>query len=114
MGRTRGGLPTRIHALVRPDCLPVVLKLSEGQGHDGRSARVLLGDLGDGDTPLDDRAYDDQAIRRSVAEQGVRANIKPTTIEQMSPPSVDSSTVTAISRNASRAISNTSAPSHPP
>ena len=46
MGRSRGGLTTKIHALVDKNGLPVALKLSEGQAHDGRSAADMLGDLG--------------------------------------------------------------------
>ena len=42
MGRSRGGLTTKIHALVDANGLPVVLKLTEGQAHDGRSAADML------------------------------------------------------------------------
>ena len=38
MGRSRGGLTTKIHALVDASGLPIALKLTEGQAHDGRSA----------------------------------------------------------------------------
>ncbi len=38
MGRSRGGLTTKIHALLDADGLPVALKLSEGQAHDGPMA----------------------------------------------------------------------------
>ena len=38
MGRSRGGLTTKLHALVDADGLPVALKLSEGQAHDGRAS----------------------------------------------------------------------------
>ncbi len=48
MGRSRGGLTTKIHALVDAEGLPIALKLSEGQAHDGRSARDMLGSLGRG------------------------------------------------------------------
>ena len=77
MGRSRGGLTTKIHALVDANGLPIVLKLTEGQAHDGRSARDMLDGLGEGDILLADRAYDGDELRRSVAEQGAWANIKP-------------------------------------
>ncbi len=77
MGRSRGGLTTKIHALVDANGLPIVLKLTEGQAHDGRSAKDMLGGLGQGDILLADRAYDGDELRRSVAEQGAWANIKP-------------------------------------
>ena len=38
MGRSRGGLTTKIHARVDANGLPITLKLTEGQAHDGRSA----------------------------------------------------------------------------
>ena len=38
MGRSRGGLTTKIHALVDAEGLPIALKRTEGQAHDGRSA----------------------------------------------------------------------------
>jgi len=40
MGRSRGGLTTKIHALVDACGLPIALKLTEGQAHDGSSARL--------------------------------------------------------------------------
>ena len=46
MGRSRGSLSTKIHALVDADGLPVALKLTKGQAHDGRSAADMLGGLG--------------------------------------------------------------------
>jgi hypothetical protein len=42
MGRSRGGLTTKIHAVVDANGSAVELKLSEGQAHDGRSANGLL------------------------------------------------------------------------
>jgi len=46
MGRSRGGLTTKIHALVDANGLPIILKLSEGQAHDGKSAADMLDGLG--------------------------------------------------------------------
>ncbi len=58
MGRSRGGLTTKIHALVDADGLPIALKLTPGQAHDGRSAEDMLTSLDAGDILLADRAYD--------------------------------------------------------
>jgi transposase len=77
MGRSRGGLTTKIHALVDANGLPVALKLSEGQAHDGRSAVDLLGRIGPGQILLADRAYDSDALRRELAGRGAWANVKP-------------------------------------
>lgn len=77
MGRSRGGLTTKIHALVDANGLPVALKLTEGQAHDGRSAADMLAGLGPGQILMADRAYDSDALRRTMMAQGAWANIKP-------------------------------------
>jgi transposase len=76
MGRSRGGLTTKIHALVDACGLPIRLKLTEGQAHDGRSAQDMLGSLGRGDVLLADRAYDSDALREDIAIRGARANVR--------------------------------------
>ena len=77
MGRSRGGLTTKIHALVDANGLPIALKLTEGQAPDGRSASDMLTAISPGQILLADRAYDSDALRRSIDEQGGWANIKP-------------------------------------
>jgi transposase len=77
MGRSRGGLTTKIHALVDADGLPIALKLTEGQAHDGRAAWDMLGSLAAKNILLADRAYDCDALRRNLAERGAWANVKP-------------------------------------
>jgi transposase len=77
MGRSRGGLTTKVHALVDACGLPILLKITEGQAHDGRSAQDMLDTVERGDVLLADRAYDSDALRQSLAERGARANVKP-------------------------------------
>ncbi len=77
MGRSRGGLTTKIHALVDANGNPITLKLSEGQAHDGRSAADLLDTVQAGQILLADRGYDSDALRGKIAERGAWANIKP-------------------------------------
>ena len=77
MGRSRGGLTTKIHALVDANGLPILLRLTEGQAHDGRSAKDMLKDLGPGNILLADRAYDSDELRQSLASQGAWGNIRP-------------------------------------
>jgi transposase len=77
MGRSRGGLTTKIHALVDARGLPVLLKLTEGQAHDGKSAADMMGALGSGQVLLADRGYDSDALRKTLADQGAWGNIKP-------------------------------------
>lgn len=77
MGRSRGGLTTKIHALVDANGLPIRLKLTEGQAHDGRSAADMVDGIGAGQVLLADRAYDSDGLRQSLEERGAWANVKP-------------------------------------
>lgn len=77
MGRSRGGLTTKIHALVDANGLPVVLKLTEGQAHDGKSAQDMMGALRKGQILMADRAYDSDGLRKGMADPGAWANIRP-------------------------------------
>ena len=77
MGRSRGGLTTKIHALVDAEGLPIALKLTEGQAHDGKSAEDMLDQMQPGQILLADRAYDSDALRQRLAERGAWANVKP-------------------------------------
>ena len=77
MGRSRGGLTTKIHALVDAQGMPIALKLTEGQAHDGRSAADMLGSLRPGHILLGDRAYDSDGLRQALDERGAWANVKP-------------------------------------
>ena len=77
MGRSRGGLTTKIHALVDADGLPIAVTLSEGQAHDGRSAGPMLSGLGPGQTLIADRAYDSDALRAAMTAQGAWAHVNP-------------------------------------
>jgi transposase len=77
MGRSRGGLTTKIHAVVDANGNPITLKLTEGQAHDGRSADDMLESVGAGQTLLADRAYDSDALRQTLKARGAKANVKP-------------------------------------
>jgi len=77
MGRSRGGLTTKVHALVDANGLPITLKLTEGQAHDGRSAADMLDTVSEGDVLLADRAYDSDGLRQTLAERGAWANVRP-------------------------------------
>ena len=77
MGRSRGGLTTKIHALVDANGLPIALKLTEGQAHNGRSAADMLAEIGAGQILLADRAYDSDRLRTALAKRGAWANSRP-------------------------------------
>jgi transposase len=75
MGRSRGGLTTKIHALVDAEGRPVRLELTAGQAGDAPMAEKLLCDLQPGSTLLADRAYDTDAIRSFAKDRKSWANI---------------------------------------
>jgi transposase len=76
MGRSRGGLTNKIHALVDAFGRPIRLKLTEGQAHDGRSAADMYDSIRAGQTLRADRAYDSDGLRDSLAARGALANIR--------------------------------------
>ncbi len=77
IGRSRGGLTTKIHAVVDADGRPIRLALSPGQAHDCTKALMLLDELGKDAILLADRAYDTDAIRGFADQRGAWANIPP-------------------------------------
>lgn len=80
MGRSRGGLTTKIHALVDRLGRPVCLVLTPGQAGDAPVAAQLLSHLREGATPIADRAYDTDTIRAKAEACGAWANIPPRSI----------------------------------
>ena len=77
MGRSRGGLTTKIHALVDGDGRPILLKLTAGQAHDGRSAADMFETVKTGNILLADRAYDSDALRQGLKARGAWGCIRP-------------------------------------
>lgn len=75
MGRSRGGLSTKIHALVDLAGRPVRLILTPGQAGDAPVAQELMAGLAPGSTLLADRAYDTDTIRALAETRGAWANI---------------------------------------
>ncbi len=75
MGRSRGGLTTKIHAVVDALGRPIRLRLSAGQAYDGHTAEHMLTALPEGCRVLADRAYDSNAIRSLLEKQGAQAVI---------------------------------------
>ena len=75
LGRSRGGLTTKIHAVGDAQGLPIRLGLTAGQSHDGQAADELLNHLGPHMIVLADKAYDADRIRTLIEEQGATPNI---------------------------------------
>lgn len=75
MGRSRGGLTSKIHALVDARGRPVKLILTPGQRADAPVAADLLDGIDPGATLLADKAYDTNAIRAMLEGKDGWANI---------------------------------------
>jgi transposase len=77
MGRSRGGLTSKLHALVDGRGRPVALKLTAGQVHDSKVAPELMRALRPGQTFMADKAYDADAILARCRAAGAEPNIPP-------------------------------------
>src|SRR5262249_16265754 len=77
MGRARGGLTSKIHAVVDTNGLPGRLALTAGEAHDNRLAGKLLSRLKSGSMLLADRGYDADWVRALAVRKGALANIPP-------------------------------------
>ncbi len=76
LGRSRGGLSTKIHALVEGLGLLARFSLTGGEAGDSPQALPLLGDLQPASLSAD-KAYDTDAILQHLADQGIEAVIPP-------------------------------------
>jgi transposase len=77
IGRSRGGMTSKVHAVVDTNGLPVRLGLTRGEAHDNRLCTVLLAGLRPRTMVLADRGYDADWIGAFVDQQGAWANIPP-------------------------------------
>ena len=86
MGRSRGGLTTKIHLAADQRCRPVAFVTSEGQRHDSIGFEMVLAEVriervGPGrprtrpDWVLADKAYSSKANRDHLAGRGIKAAI---------------------------------------
>ena len=76
MGCSRGGLTTKLHALVDAEGRPIALKLTEGQAHDGKSAADMFETVQAGHILLADQACDADALREDLKSRGAWGNIR--------------------------------------
>jgi len=74
MGRSRGGLTTKIHMLADALGRPLRFIVTAGQTGDITQAPALL-DAQAGEAVLADKAYDSNALRTLIADMGAKAII---------------------------------------
>jgi transposase len=75
IGRSRGGLSTKINALVDKDGLPLRIVLSAGQASDKAAVEALIDGLKPARALVADRGYDARAVIDLVEARGGRAHI---------------------------------------
>lgn len=78
IGRTNGGLNSKLHAVCDGEGRPLVLLLTEGQASDHTGDRIVLGSLPKASCLITDRGYDSNWFRKALAERGTTACIPPT------------------------------------
>ena len=76
IGRSRGGLSTKIHAAVDALGNPLRFILTAGQAHESKQAEALI-DGFDFDKLLGDKGFDSDRFRASIATAGAEAVIPP-------------------------------------
>src|SRR6202022_1466720 len=72
MGRTKGGLNTKIHAVVTARSQAIVIALSRGNEADISLAEELTECLPKDSTLIGDKAYDSSTLRQTAATRGVK------------------------------------------
>src|SRR3954452_15106657 len=85
LGRSRGGLTTKIHMLADALGRPLRFILTGGQVHDVVAAPALLEGL-EGDAVIADKAYDSNDLRHIIAEAHMAAVIPSTRSRKVSIP----------------------------
>ena len=75
MGRTKGGLNTKIHAVVNTRSQAVVIALSGGNQADISLAEELTECLPEHSTLIGDKAYDSSSLRQTAASKGINTCI---------------------------------------
>lgn len=74
LGRSRGGLSTKIHLAVRGLGCPVRFALTAGQKGDAPQAEALIEAL-PAEVVMADTAYDSDRLRKTIAAKGAKAVI---------------------------------------
>ena len=75
IGRTKGGLNSKLHAVCDGGGRPLVMLLSEGQMSDYRGAALMLSALPKAKDLLADKGYDADWFRAALAKRGIAACI---------------------------------------
>jgi len=75
IGRTKGGLNSKLHAVCDGQGRPIIMLLSEGQMSDYKGAALMLDVLPPAKQLLANKGYDAGWFRKALAERGIMACI---------------------------------------
>ena len=77
IGRTKGGLNSKLHAVCDGKGRLIVMLLSEGQMSDHKAARLMFDALPPAKELLGDRGYDSDQFRAALVNKGINPCIPP-------------------------------------
>ncbi|HVI91825.1 MAG TPA: IS5 family transposase [Dongiaceae bacterium] len=77
IGRTKGGLNSKLHAVCDDFGRPIILLLTEGQMSDHKGAALICPSLPDAKTLIADKGYDSDAFRKALAARDILPCIPP-------------------------------------
>ena len=72
IGRTKGGMHTKLHIITDAKGRPIRLFITAGQVNDYTGAAALLGSLPNAEWLLADRGYDADWLREALKDKGIR------------------------------------------
>ncbi|RJE78548.1 IS5 family transposase [Paracoccus sp. JM45] len=75
IGRTKGGINTKLHAVTDAKGRPIRFFMSAGQVSDYKGAAAMLSSLPKADWLLADRGYDADWLREALQDKGIKACI---------------------------------------
>ena len=71
IGRTKGGLNSKLHTVCDGEGRPIIMLLSEGQMSDHKGARLVLDALPPARNLIADRGYDSAWVRDALVAKGI-------------------------------------------
>ena len=77
LGRTKGGLNSKLHAVTDQDGKPLILLLTPGQMSDHKGAKLMLPQLPPAKSLTGEKGYDSDAFRKALIERGIDLASRP-------------------------------------
>lgn len=77
IGRTKGGLNSKLHAVVNENGKPIIMALTAGQVSDHIGAKIIYPALPSAKTLIGDKGYDSDEFRNALKAKGITPCIPP-------------------------------------